>query len=295
MEEIDRSIPFVETHHHLWDLKRFQYEWLSDPGLPGHNARLGDYRMIRSSIGEPWRFYREFYGANVIKSVFVETDISGDSLIETSWVDQVAQEVGLPNGVIVYCDLASDDAEAQLDAHLEASRLVRGVRMRAHPANPGAAFRRGYSALAARGISYDLNVSPGDILAGRTMAAANPDVQVVIGHAGFPLQRDREYFHRWRTEMSALAEVEHVACKVSGLGMVDHRWSVESIRPWILACVEAFGPARIMFGTNWPVDALFSTYLEQTDAYRLILAEAGFSHAEQEAMLWRNAERLYRI
>ena len=96
----------------------------------------------------------------------------------------------------------------------------------------------------------------------------NPDIQVILGHAGFPVQRDAEYFDLWRTEMSAPGEAENVACKVSGFGMADNHWTIESIRPWVLHCIEAFGPGRIMFGTNWPVDVLYATYLEQTDAYR---------------------------
>jgi predicted TIM-barrel fold metal-dependent hydrolase len=59
--------------------------------------------------------------------------------------------------------------------------------------------------------------------------------------------------------------------------------------------IDAFGPNRIMFGTNWPVDILYATYMEQVDAYRTIIAEAGFSRDEQEDMLYRNAERFYRI
>jgi predicted TIM-barrel fold metal-dependent hydrolase len=66
VSEVDRSIPFIETHHHLWELDRFHYDWLTDPGWPGHNALLGDYKMIRSTIGAPWRFFKEFYGENVI-------------------------------------------------------------------------------------------------------------------------------------------------------------------------------------------------------------------------------------
>ncbi len=80
-----------------------------------------------------------------------------------------------------------------------------------------------------------------------------------------------------------------------GFGMADNHWTIESIRPWVLHCIDAFGPQRTMFGTNWPVDVLYATYLEQTDAYRTILAEAGFSRADQEDMLHKNAERFYRI
>jgi predicted TIM-barrel fold metal-dependent hydrolase len=149
--------------------------------------------------------------------------------------------------------------------------------------------------MGARGLSYELNASPGKLLSGRDVATANPDVQVILGHAGFPVQRDDAYFQQWRTEMTGLAEAENVACKVSGFGMADNHWTIESIRPWVLHCIEAFGPKRTMFGTNWPVDILYATYLEQTDAYRTILAEAGFSRGDQEDMLYRNAERFYRI
>ena len=297
MTEVDRSIPFIETHHHLWELDRFHYDWLTDPGWDGHNALLGDYKMIRTEIGAPRRFFKEFYGANVTKSVHVEAAYAGpDALEETVWLDTVAKEYGFPHALVVFCDIEADGAEAKLDQHVEASSLVRGVRIRAHPDDPDtAAFRTGYKALAAHNLSYELNASPGKILSGRDVAAANPDVQVILGHAGFPVQRDDAYFETWKSEMSALGEVEHVACKVSGFGMADNRWTIESIRPWVLHCIDAFGPERIMFGTNWPVDILYATYLEQTDAYRRIIADAGFSRNEQEAMLYRNAERFYRI
>lgn len=297
MTEVDRSIPFVESHHHVWELDRFPYDWLTDPGTPGHNAQLGDYKMIRSTIGKPWRLFKEFYAANVIKSVHVEAAYSGpDPLEETVWLERVGTEFGFPHALVVFCDIEADGAEARLDQHIEASDRVRGVRIRAHPDEPDTtAFRTGYAALGKRGLSYELNASPGKILSGRDVAAANPDVQVILGHAGFPVQRDDDYVAQWRSEISALAEVEHVACKVSGLGMADNHWTIDSIRPFVLHCIEAFGPDRIMFGTNWPVDILYATYLEQTDAYRRIIAEAGFNREEQEAMLHRNAEKFYRI
>jgi predicted TIM-barrel fold metal-dependent hydrolase len=217
-------------------------------------------------------------------------------LEETVWLEQVAREFGMPNALVVFCDIEADGAEAQLDRHLEASSRVRGVRIREHPADPDtAAFKKGYAALGKRGLSYELNASPGKLLSGRDVAKAYPDVQVILGHAGFPVQRDDAYFAQWKSEMSALGEVEHVSCKVSGFGMAYNRWTIDSIRPYVLHCIEAFGPNRIMFGTNWPVDILYATYLEQSDAYRRILADAGFSRDEQEGMLYRNAERLYRI
>jgi predicted TIM-barrel fold metal-dependent hydrolase len=297
LADVDRSIPFIETHHHLWELDRFHYDWLTDPGWPGHNALLGDYKMIRSTIGAPWRFFKEFYGQNVIGSVHVEAAYAGpDPVEETAWMEQVAGEFGMPNALVVFCDIEKDNAEAELDRHLAASPRVRGVRIREHPSDPDtAAFKKGYAAMGARGLSYELNASPGKLISGRDVAKANPDVQVILGHAGFPVQRDAEYFELWKKEMSALGEAENVACKISGFGMADNHWTIDSIRPWVLHCIEAFGVDRSMFGSNWPVDILYATYMEQIDAYRRIIAEAGFSRDDQEKMLHRNAQRFYRI
>jgi predicted TIM-barrel fold metal-dependent hydrolase len=77
--------------------------------------------------------------------------------------------------------------------------------------------------------------------------------------------------------------------------MNDHTWTIDSIRPWVLQCIESFGPERVMFASNWPVCVLFGSYLRLIDAYRLILAREGFSREDQEQMLYRNAERIYRI
>jgi predicted TIM-barrel fold metal-dependent hydrolase len=122
-----------------------------------------------------------------------------------------------------------------------------------------------------------------------------PDLRIVLGHAGFPRRRDDTYRAVWRRELRALARAPNVAVKVSGLPMADHGWTVESLRPWVLETIEAFGPDRVMFGTNWPVDSLFSTYDDLVDADRQILGAAGFSLDDRHTMLHGTAERIYGI
>lgn len=295
-QQVDRSIPFIDTHHHLWELSRFQYGWLNEPGTPDHNLRLGDYKAIRVDWG-PARFFRELYGQNVTKTVHVEAAYAGpDPVEETVWLEAVGKVHGYPTALVVMCDIEKNEVETELARHLEASPRVRGVRIRAHPDDPDtAAFRKGYAALGRVGLSYELNASPGKLLSGLAVALAYPDTQVILGHAGFPLQRDAAYFAQWKREMTALAEADNVACKISGFAMVDHDWSVESFKPWVMHCIEVFGVDRAMFGTNWPVDVLYAPYIEQVDAWRRIIADAGFSREAQEKMLYRNAEKFYRI
>jgi predicted TIM-barrel fold metal-dependent hydrolase len=81
--------------------------------------------------------------------------------------------------------------------------------------------------------------------------------------------------------------------KISGLGMCDPRWTVDSIRPYVLGSIEAFGSDRVVFGSNWPVDRMFSSYPDVINAYAEIIS--GFPHAEQVAMFSGNAEKLFRI
>jgi predicted TIM-barrel fold metal-dependent hydrolase len=124
------------------------------------------------------------------------------------------------------------------------------------------------------------------------LARSFPGVTLCIDHAGFPRERDRDYFDLWRSSMALLAACENVVIKISGLGMCDHSWTVESIRPWVLTCVELFGVDRSTLGTNWPVDRLFSSYTDVVDAYRDCIAD--FTPAEQQAIMHDNAEALFK-
>jgi predicted TIM-barrel fold metal-dependent hydrolase len=107
------------------------------------------------------------------------------------------------------------------------------------------------------------------------------------------MERSKEYFANWRRAVHELAKSQNVHVKVSGLGMFDRTWSVESFRPWVLECIEAFSPARVMFGTNWPLDRLASSYPDLINAYDALIA--GFDVQDRKAMFAGNAERVFRI
>lgn len=120
---------------------------------------------------------------------------------------------------------------------------------------------------------------------------------MIVEHAGFPTTRTAEYFHAWRAAMKAFAPLNNVFVKVSGLGMGDRAfgrdWTIDTLRPWVEASIEIFGVERSFFGTNFPVDRMFSTYGDLVSAYRTLLA--GFGHEDCHALLHGNAERVYRI
>jgi len=242
------------------------------------------------------RLLREFHGANVIRSVHIEAAWSGDDPVdETRYLAGVTARTGWPHGYVVLCDMTRD-VRPQLDAHLAASPLVRGVRIREHPVDGGdARFLAGLRVCAALGLSFEIRSWPGTFDRALASARAVPDMAFVVGNSGMPMSDSAEELALWRRELATLAALPNVHCKIGGLGMVQHAWTVDSIRPWVLGLAELFGVERCMFGSNWPVDAVYASYLMTVDAVRLVLAEAGLSRDDTQRILGSNAERFYRL
>lgn len=289
----DRRIRVVDTHHHLWDLGQFRYDWLSEGGRDDVTDVLGDYADIRRDYLVD-QLIADYRTAGVVKSVHVQADISEhDPVVETSWLQSIADEHGFPHAIVAYADLRSPNVDGLLDRHLLHANM-RGVRMPDDDesmADP--ALQRGAAALAQRGLSLQLDTPPSRMRPLADLAAAHPSLRIFLGHTGLPEARDASYFSEWRRALKAVARADNVAMKISGLGMGDHNWTIDSIRPWVLEAINAFGTERCVFGTNWPVDSLYGDLTTLLDAYRFLLSE--FSPNEQAALLAGNAERLYRI
>ena len=182
---------------------------------------------------------------------------------------------------------------AVLDRHLQ-YKIVRGIRNFGdgrYLVDP--AWRRGFAELGPRNLvsCIDTRVELADDIL--SLARAFPETQICIDHCAIPMERTAAYFRKWRDAMTVMAKSPNVTMKISGLGMCDPLWTVESIRPYVLGSIEAFGTDRVVFGTNWPVDRMYSSYPDVINAYAAIIS--GFSKAEQTAMFAGNAERLFRI
>ena len=287
------ELEFVETHVHLWDLRhpKVTYDWL---GPDAEFSQVGpDFDDLkRDYLADD--FVAETRAANVTRAVHVQAALgTADPADETEWLQAESERTGFPHAAVVYVELGLPSAQAELERHLRYP-VTRGVRdFDAADALGDPAYHRGYRLLERYGLVASMNVRLEHMAAVRDIARRFPDIPAVVDHCGLPESRTDEYFQAWRQAMSVAAEAENVHCKISGLGMRDWNWTVESITPWVLHCIEAFGPARCVFGTNWPVDRLYSSYDTVIDAYREIVS--GFSLDEQAAMFAGNAERLYRI
>ncbi len=292
------TIPLVDSHVHFWDLThpRLSYGWLAPQAV---HPILGNIDGIKSTRYEAEHLHAETRFANVVGFVHVQAAVGTDDPVEeTRWLEDMAARGGVPLAIVAHADLSSPRIEETLDAHLAASSRVSGVR---DFATEGALasgdvmtqLERGISHLASRDLVLDLDCEFPQMAAARDLARRHPDVTFALEHIGYPRARTDEYFRGWRAGITALAEADNVVCKVSGLGMCDPGWTDESIRPWVLHCVEQFTPDRIVFGTNWPVDRLYSSYDAIVAAYRRCISE--FTAQEQAAMFHRNARELYRL
>jgi len=286
-------LPFVDTHFHLFDLKHpvLRYAWLTPEA---QDPELGNMDSIKSLRYWAEDYIAENRLANVSKSIHVQAALGTDDPVEeTKWLQGFADKYSHPHGIVAECHLAEPDAAVVLDRHLQYAN-VRGIR----DFGPGdylvdPAWQAGLKQLGPRNLVSCLDTRLAKFPQVLACAAACSEVTFCVDHCAIPELRTDEFFQSWKRGMLELAKAPNIWMKISGLGMTDHRWTVASFRPYVLTAIEAFGTDRVVFGTNWPVDRLYSSYPDVVNAYAEIIA--GFSEAEQRAMFAGNAERLFRV
>jgi predicted TIM-barrel fold metal-dependent hydrolase len=286
--------PFVDTHVHFHDLAHETLSWVWLEAGWVHPI-LGDIGAIQSQRYTAEDFVAETRFQNVAKVIHVQAAIgSADPVDETRWLQEAFTTTGVPHGIVADAPLAADEVEAVLEGHVEASPNLRGIRdfgQGDYLVDP--AWQRGYALLAKHDLVCCLDSMPETYAKARALAETVPDVTLCIDHTGFPRARDDEYFAFWRRELQGAAQAPSTVVKISGLGMLDPTWTVDSIRPWVETAIEAFGTERAFFGTNWPVDRMRSSYGDVLDAYWEIIQ--AYSPAERTALWSGNAERIFRL
>ncbi len=285
--------PFVDTHAHFWDksVEGLAWAWL-EPGFSfRHWSASGELDAPRYG---PEDLRAEAEGCGLAGVVHVHAaDPVDDPALETAWLERVADEHGIPNAIVGRCVLAEPDAPDILRRHAEHPRF-RGIRD--HTALDHLAVDEvapAMDVLDEVGASVELRRSHDQFGVLHEIASRWPAVTVTLSQGCLPLERSPEELRAWSAAMRDLAAARpNVACKISAVaGASDPDWTPQSIRPWVLACVEAFGADRCMFGSNWPVDRLFGTFRGLVDAYREVTAE--LDAAERAAIFHGTAERVY--
>lgn len=292
--------PCIDAHHHIWELKRIP--WLAGPMLP---RIFGEYSALRRDYPVD-AFKRDLAPHGITGSVHVQANVGpGDEVAETAWLQAIADVHGVPNGIVAYADLAAPDVAALLDRHAAHANL-RGIRQQLHwHANPQYSFaprpdlmndpawRAGLAQVQQRGLSFDLQVFPGQMADAVRLARDFPGVRFVLLHAGMLEDRSADGWALWRRGMRDLAACPNVWTKLSGLGTFVRACSVELWRPVIEETITLFGPARCMYGSNYPIESLWTTYARIFETTQECLA--GLSSAERRAVLHDSAAAFYRL
>jgi predicted TIM-barrel fold metal-dependent hydrolase len=281
-------VPFIDAHHHLWDIDLHCYPGLADPRSPiARHYRLDDFLADAAE----WP---------LVKSVHVQGEIDrAQSLAETAWLQSIADERGFPHGIVAYAALQDPRLDQVLQAHAQHAN-VRGIRQILNPDQcerpdylTDPAWRAGYARLADYGLSFDLQALPEQFADASAVAAAHPNVPVVVNHTGLPRDQTPAGLIRWRRAMRLLADLPHVSVKISGFGMFDPVWTTASIRPLILETIEIFGVDRCMLASNFPVDKVWASLDRLMEAFEASTAD--LSTAKQRKLFHDNAERTYRL
>jgi len=282
------DFPIIDTHVHLWDPRRFRIPWLD--GVPQINQTY--------ALKE---YAEHTQGVTIEAMVYLEVDVAPSyRLLEAQWVNALANEEPRLRAIVPSAPLEDGDcARSYLEALKALGPRVKGVR-RLLQAEPDDAFAlrpdfvRSVRALADYDFSFDICIFHRQLPAVIELVRRCPEVRFILDHLGKP---DIKAGLRdpWQAHIRALAALPNVVCKISGMVTeADHaRWTVDDLRPYFETVYDAFGPDRVMFGGDWPVVLLASSYkrwVETVDALTQGLSE------DDRRKLWaENAKRVYRL
>lgn len=277
----------IDAHHHLWDLGVRDQEWITGPELAP---------LRRSFTLED--FEAEARSAGITAGVLVQTvAVTG----ETPEFLSLAAGSDLIGAVVGWTDLTSpgiSDELARLRG-LPGGEFLRGIRhqVQGEP-DPRWLTRpdvlRGLRAVAAAGLVYDVVVLAHQLPAAIQAAAAVPELTFVLDHLGKP-PISSNAVEPWSAELRRLAALPNTVCKLSGMATEADwaSWTVDDLRPYADSALEAFGPHRLMFGSDWPVCTLAASCTDVV-AYTQDLT-AALSETEQSAVWSGTAARVYRV
>jgi L-fuconolactonase len=271
----------VDAHHHLWRIDRGDYGWLTPADFPTLCRDFGpdDLAPLLAAGG-------------IDRTVLVQ---AAESEAETWFLLEIAETSAFVGGVVGWTDFAASDAPAAI-GRLAAHPWLLGLRPMLQDL-PDADWilrddvRPAIEATTAGGLRLDALVKPPQLPAIRRLLERHPDLPVVIDHGAKPRIAKGE-IDGWAAHMRAIARDSRAVCKLSGLATeAAPGWTCETLRPYVDVLLEAFGPGRLMFGSDWPVLTLAADYATWLAAAEALTA--GLSDAERAQVFGGTAAAFY--
>ncbi|MEN1889834.1 amidohydrolase family protein [Streptomyces mirabilis] len=277
----------VDAHHHVWDLSVRDQDWITGPEL----------RPLRRDFGVS-DLAPQARAAGVDRTVLVQTITVPE---ETPEFLALAEQGELIAGVVGWTDLTRPDVADELARlrGLPGGRHLKGIRHQVQ-GEPDPEWllrpdvRDGLAAVAEAGLVYDLVVLPHQLPACVRAAAGHTGLTFVLDHLGKP-PIVTGTLRPWATAVRALAALPNTVCKLSGMVTeADHAtWTVDGLRPYADTVLDAFGPGRLMFGSDWPVCTLAASYGQVVDVAEELTG--GLGAEERAEVFGGTATRVYRL
>ncbi|HAH23128.1 MAG TPA: amidohydrolase [Prolixibacteraceae bacterium] len=271
----------IDSHHHYWQYNPVEYDWIDD----SMKAIRKDFlpQMLKKTIQEA--------GVDGVISVHARQSIE-----ETDWLLDMAYENLFMKGVIGWLPLTQDDIEVHLIKY-SGEKLMKGVRhvLQGEP-DPEfmlrSDFNRGISLLKKYSLVYDILILERQLPNTIRFVDQHPCQAFVLDHIAKPLI-GRNELSPWKENIQELAKRNNVNCKLSGMvteADYEH-WTPEQLLPYFEVILEAFGPDRLLFGSDWPVCLVATNYKSWADLVRMNVSSLSVS--EQTKIMGGNARRIY--
>jgi L-fuconolactonase len=275
----------VDTHVHFWDVDSLSYPWIAKGSAFDRSFLPQDYARATAEIP-------------IERVVFVECDAQAScSLAEAEWVARLAQADPRIQAIVARISLMDAAAVATLDA-MAAMPLVRGIRDNIQGHAPGfalqAEFVAGVREVHRHGLHFELCIEHHQLAEAIELVKRCPEGRFVLDHCAKPeIKSGRK--EPWAQQMREMAALPNVVCKISGLVTEADwvHWQADEVLGYAGIAAEAFGPERILFGSDWPVNELAGGSLRWFRVAESLASR--WSAADQARFFCRNAERIYRL
>jgi L-fuconolactonase len=294
------ELPIVDCHQHLWDLEKFKVPWLKPGTLLGRSYVMKDYLAA-------------IEGTGIRHAVYMEVDVDpAQQQAEVDHLTAICRSGKSPTIAAVVSGRPASENFKTYISQFKDNPYIKGIRQVLHGGGTPAGycladeFVRGIKQLGELGLSFDLCMRPAELADGAKLADLCPDTRFILDHcgngdvkvlfkAGDPRLAGTRPEHdaaAWKRDIGLLATKKNVICKISGIvARVPKEWSAEDLAPVVNHCLDAFGPERVIFGSDWPVCLVGAPLAQWVAALRQIIATR--PAAEQKALLAENATRFY--
>jgi len=272
----------IDTHQHFWSYDPKTHDWINE-----------DMKVIR----------KDFLPAD-LAPILKENNVDGCIAVQADQTDtetqiliREANQNSFIKGVVGWIDLNSTEIEATLDSYTD-TKTLKGFRhiLQAEPKGfmLAPSFKKGIDALAKYNYTYDLLIFASQLKEAKEFISNHKEQPIVIDHLAKPNIKEGEW-ESWKKNINEIAQYPNVYCKISGMATEANwnSWSMGTLKPYIDTAVEAFGTDRIMFGSDWPVCLLASSYSKWLETLQNYFNT--FSIDEQASFFANNAIKFYKL